>query len=380
MYLRGFILAGDFMGEKNKDQEVDFENQVTGKFGGLNWLWLLVGFGFIFFSKYFSTLKIVPLIDWFGRDLAITTVQISHLGGDILKELGFAILVAVFVGFLIEVGHRKGITKILNDRIGHFLEAFKDENNAARHDLERDAFSAVFKKNLPNGYVDEVMKTTFDIKVMRSNFDVTYVFEDLPETQEFSKLREYMVLICTLKCKTENISDEITQIPFNLHLPNPRNEALQHLVKVEEWKSGANHYQSTPLSKEELDKGNESMQDCFSRGESNGEFPAPVKELNSGKAMYHEIKYQLVKEGEDNETFRTRHASSNMKITVFDRTKGRDLYVDGEVIHSDTFTSRPDGDGETTVHVFDLNRWLLPHQGIIIFWKNRLAANYKGKD
>lgn len=266
-----------------------------------------------------------------------------------VKEVGFALLISVIVWGLFE------------NQISNNAEAVWDLRIER---LTDSVFQAVLRKDLPKGLLDEANNLVLNNSAIRENFQVTYTLDDLSITSSdpcFSAVRVQAIMEFRMK----NVGTDVFKWDVNLALPNPVHTALKQLVEV--------NRVTVTKGGEPITLDLEAAQTKFLKGvaESNGThilYHAGTVDLNPGESCEFEATYQMIKESEDSEYLQTIYPCDGLRVTIVDVAPESSRTVFADAVHRHEL-QETESSSEPKARIFKIPGYLLPHQGVLIWWK-----------
>ena len=269
-----------------------------------------------------------------------------------LHEVGFALLVSLVVWAMFEARLSQDADKAWDRRIDR---------------VTKNVFNAVLRKDLPKELLDEANNLILNSSMVREDFTVTYTLRDASVN---GGNLDCVLVDAVMQFTMRNISTDQVTWHACLGLPNPIHDELKALLKV------------TSLS---VIKGGEPLQLEIENAEisfreklkDNSEtevmYDAGKVTLEKGESLNVSAAYTMAKEAEDTEFLRSLHPANGLRVTIFDQTPGRRLVFAKSVHrHKLNRVSAPDTPG--AAQIFNIPGYLLPQQGVLIWWKKAPAA------
>lgn len=271
----------------------------------------------------------------------------------LFKETGFALLVAVFVWAFFEVvSHKKQ-----ERRLGTLIER-----------ITRNVFFGVFRRDLPSELLDETSLLVLEASVIRKNFDVTYTLIDAVYKLQDGSSVPFVRLRAITHYTLENVSRDDQDVDIGVGIPNPFIPELQaecdvNSITVRKMGTG---------EEEALDLGEATAKMRIAFRDPNTYMHmciAKTWKLAPGERIRVAFDYVMAKEVEDTEVLQSRYPSDGLQLKITDHAPEKRIVGARSMHRKDlvVYSSKE----EYGTYVFGLDHHLLPHQGIIIYWKNR---------
>lgn len=273
-----------------------------------------------------------------------------------LKGLSVALLVSLLVSNFFERANRNRLNKELSDKA---------------QQISNNVFDALFGNSHPPAVLDTI-KSILNRPITRERLDVTYTLTRWDPPAGRLEGRKYIRVEASLSALTRNIADPVRSpgssylLPVALSLPNPQFDELKPLVKVTSFK-----VDGVDKTAEELTEANSQLQLALkndNEADANVEFGSYL--LNPGNDVRVQADYVMMKEIEDTEVLRSFQLTQALTLTVIDKT-GLGLTVRARAIHPGELA--PTGNSQSFLR-WELNDIILPQQGIMVWWKEGLAA------
>lgn len=264
------------------------------------------------------------------------------------KEAGFAFLVATVIWTCFEFYKSTQEDDHWNERI----EA-----------ISKNVFFGVWKKNFPDGLIKEAGRLILDQTFIRVGLHITYTIAD----EEFAGPNgtvKFVKLNAVTTSKVKNVSNDVAELPVGIALPNPMIDEMKPFCKL-------NRISIKKDGKEiavSLDKAEAAFRAAL-KDDSVSQVMMPIQEvtLDPDEEVDMVFDYTMAKEFEDTEVFTTRYPTDSVTLTVHDRGAIKRV-VRARAIHPTDLVN--DSSSETYgSYNFRLQRYLLPQQGFVIWWK-----------
>ena len=264
-------------------------------------------------------------------------------------EIGFALLVAVVIWSSFELFEQAKTDDEWNDRI---------------EKIARNVFFGVFKRNFPEAFIKEANNLVLDHTFIRSGLSVTYTISDSKYEDRAGNIQGFVRLQSVARYKVQNVGNTKAKLPIGINLPNPLIDEMKSCCKVQEItiKTGGREYKpdltvAETLFREAI-KNDHQYQIPFLLD------PVELEPNAEAEVVFH---YCMAKEDEDTEIFQTLYPADSAIITIMDRDPTARV-VRARSIHMSSLEN--DSAAEATgTYNFKLSRYLLPHQGFVIWWK-----------
>lgn len=256
---------------------------------------------------------------------------------ELFRELGFGCLIALVLIVFVERSAR--------EEQAHSVE----KQRAA---ISENVFKGVFSLHTPLPIVEAVSSQIFKAKVIREHHKNDYHFTEIanPSNQRFLQVD------VTADYRLRNIADEEIRVPIRLGFPVPPLELFADRVKVHKISIDGRE-----LTAEEIEAGDKSAEDPPNRIRYAWYHPV------AGRAAIHVVaNYTLIKERSDNEVWQTLYPGLGMELTANINVQGLEFGV--HALHEKK-VSKLSGVGNTGTHRWVLNEAVLPHQGMILWWR-----------
>lgn len=303
--------------------------------------WVLLCIGLVCFlaatvwdSSFFSD----P--GWVERESKLLWFQQSKNWIGVLKELGYASLIALLISVVVEQSSR----------------ARQEETTARRQqEIAESVFRGVFESDLPRELVDEVVDGVLRSKFVRTEHICTYSLTDGSETID-GQTFEFVKLEFTSAYSLQNVSREEIEVPIRLNFPLPGNRRLRDLAKLTSFV-----IDDRDLSPEEMQQGDDEVPNtdflqCYQWNRT----------LSPGETIRVRANAILIKERSDNEIFTTLYPSISMRLNVNMHCQNMEF---GAESHHRAGIKKVSGRGTDGHHEWELDRPLLPNQGIVFWWR-----------
>jgi hypothetical protein len=264
---------------------------------------------------------------------------------DLMPEIGFALLVAVFIYLIFEVFAQADEEQIWRKRI---------------EDITGNVFYGVLRRSLPESLLREANELVLSQVFIRKSLSLEYVLEDDTFEDEDGKAASYVRVMAAIRFRIENISDTPQKFPLRVALPNPVVQGLKEKTDVFSFsyvQHGAQHSVDLTKAKEmfRLNLAESQRSHVICEAE-------PIL-LEKGERAEVEYRYAMAKENEDAENFETLYPSDSIRLMIVDRGSRR---IGASSHHPSELECLTLEGGPVQ---YRLNRYLLPHQGVLIWWK-----------
>ena len=292
----------------------------------------------------------------FGILLKLSAPAIAELSyawtGTLAGEIGTALLVAVFVWAFFELASRRQQEERIDQRIER---------------ITKNVFFGVFRRDLPEGLIDEASRLVLENDIIRRDFSVTYTLSDDTYQAAGGRSMPFVRLRAVSRFILKNVGLDPREIPIAVGLPNPIAPGMvekSDVVSIKIRRKGEDERTLDLTSaKEEMKAGmldsNNHLCNCLGMKYT----------LQPDEEIHITADYIMAKEVEDTEVLQSRYPSDGLALTVIDTAPNK-RFVRARSIHraqlKDDSGSREDG-----THIYTLDYHLLPHQGVMVWWKSR---------
>lgn len=265
-------------------------------------------------------------------------------------EIGFALLVAVTIWGAFEL----------------FEQAKTDDEwNARIEKIARNVFFGVFKRNFPEEFIKEANILVLDHTFIRSGLNVTYTMSDSTYVDRIGQQQPFVTLHAIARHKVKNVGNTKAKLPVAIGLPNPLIDEMKSACKV------LGITIKSPGAKDrkpELAGAEKTFREDMADDQKyTARFALDPLELEPSAEVEIIFDYVMAKEDEDTEIFQTLYPADSVIITVMDKgptariVRARSIHV--SPLENDTSAE------STGTYNFKLGKYLLPHQGFVIWWK-----------
>lgn len=271
----------------------------------------------------------------------------------LIREIGFALMVAIVIWGVFE-----------------YFSAEETESNWNRRveTMTKNVFFGVLGKNLPRDLIEEAHVLLLDQNFIRSGFHVNYVLTDDVFTRQDGTKAPYVRVDATARYKMINIGSTPIDCPVAIGLPNPIISGLKEkcgvnrlIVKLNGNSKNVN-----------LTEGEKKFREALKKDGDMARFVGPTVSIAPNQPCEIVWDYVMAKEEEDTEIGQTLYPMDSLSITVVDRNPGKRA-VHARSIHPAELEDDTSAKSQGTYN-FRLNRYVLPHQGFMIWWKKVAAG------
>lgn len=286
-----------------------------------------------------------------GSSTSETGQNFLELSGFALHEIGFGLLVAVITWALFEHFSSKQSEEQWNERI---------------ETIAQNVFMGVFRRNFPKPLIDEANDLILEQKLIRTSFHVSYIIEDSECSDGNGGTLSYVKMAATVRFKMRNISNQKTEFPLSVLLPNPITIPLKEQTKVHKITTKMNGSATTHSLDEAESRFREAL---MNDAKSQIPFSAGHVVLDPGQEVEIISEYTMAKEEEDTEIFQTSYPAESIYVTIVDKNPGH-RYVRARTIHRVNIENDSASESQG-VYNYHLDKYLLPQQGFVFWWKIR---------
>jgi hypothetical protein len=279
----------------------------------------------------------------------------SYFWSSLSRELGFAVIVALVVTWSLE---RRAKEK----EVQFFQRSIEETNKLhleKKEEIAKDVLFNTLKRKIPK----EISEILFDIidndYIVRRKLYLKYNIQEL--SKEYAKYRDkYICLEITISYSLENTSNKATRADVTLCMPFPSNPELLQTVGVEDV-----YLAGRALSAEEIAEGDLRIPNTATEKRARWHC-----DLDAGATVPVSARFRIVKERSDSDCWTSLLPTTDGQYEVVVGIPLLEWSVDA--LHSGRLTP---ADG-TTVGVriggscvFNLEKGLLPHQGVLLWWR-----------
>lgn len=271
---------------------------------------------------------------------------------DLLHEIGFALLVSVFIWIIFEIRRSQALDEEWDQRIER---------------VTNNVFFAVLRKDLPKDLVNEASAIALSHSILRSNFNVVYTLKDADYEQSAECHGKCVLVSSVVSCRMTNIGAEPVPYEAAITLPNPVHPGMKKLTAL--------HHLTVTQDQKRVDLGR-------TAAEAEKEFRCSLQNdaltavkyfagrmtLAPGATIEFRADYTMAKEGEDTELLQTSYPSDGLTVTVTDQVEEMKRLIFARSVHR-TALENQSSTGAPNTKIFRIPGYLLPHQGVLIWWK-----------
>lgn len=260
----------------------------------------------------------------------------------VLKELGFACLIAFSAAWAIDKAAR---------------EEFRAEVDEKIQQVQDNVFLATFGRDVNRKVIDEldelVLRSDFSRTEYRADYSLSIIGDDsLPDSL---KGRLFYLLESTTIYRIKNISGSKKVFPLKMSLEYPVFSGLEVYTDIKSVKVN-----SIELTEPERKKADASAEDSV-----DFKYFKYNRELEPGQSLLVETVMTTVKFPNDNEIWRSIYPSDRMSLTV--RVPETVRTCRAHSLHRSDVVDEAGADGRS-VFRWRLDEGILPHQGIVFWW------------
>lgn len=269
-----------------------------------------------------------------------------------LHEIGFALLVSIIVWALFEAQLSHEAETAWQTRIQKVTE---------------NVFQAVLRKDLPKALLDEANNLVLNSSLIREDFAVTYTLSD--EKFQLSECETDCVIVdSVMEFRMRNVGTETVHWPVRASLPNPIHPDLKTRVGV---RSLAVVKGGQPVMLDLENARTKFAADIADNNKTAIVFCPGEVSLAPGESCQVSASYTMAKEAEDTELLGSLYPSDGLKLTIFDKSGADGRLMFARAVHRNDLLPISEGIGAPGVKIFKIDGYLLPHQGVLIWWKRK---------
>ena len=282
------------------------------------------------------------------------------LAANFLTALGTALLISILVSRTIEKNNRRRFASSLDRKTRELSEA---------------VMRGMFNRRHPERLIDLVSENILQRELIRDNLSVHYVFRrwEPKEGADVSRLgdRRFIEVKATLTATMTNVSGSETlsgrdaEVPICVVLPNPMYDELKGSVVVTSVQIDGERQEDGTLARV-----NSAIQEQLAADPLTAHGDFGRRYLKPGEKLRLRMVYTMVKEIEDSEFFQTLQISKDLSITLVDATDW-DLKIRAKSVG---FADLDEIASDEMTRQWNINDILLPHQGVNIWWKQKLPG------
>lgn len=214
--------------------------------------------------------------------------------------------------------------------------------------------------------INEASTLVLEQSLIRTGLEVTYTLTDEKYTLPNGVLSDFVILNTTTRFKIINVSNKLEKYKFNLSLPDPIHDKLREKVTVSRvaWRRNL-HWSEVDITKS-LEKFKETL---LSNDKPRVTFEGGEIPILANETIHICLSYSMAKEPEDSEILETLFPCDGISVSVTDMSPSKRT-IRARAIHPgelDNTSSRED----LGQYTYRLDRFLLPHQGVLLWWKRR---------
>lgn len=319
------------------------------------------------FFLFGAVLVILAATEWMHPSL-------SHLA----RDVGFAFWVAIVVYVLFELRSRREFEQTLqrefrsqSEEINEIVRLQDERLNEKVTLMATNVFAGVYQRTLPRSLVDEASIVALEQELIKEGIILRYSFKNREFKTAEGNTTPFVCLQAYLTFTTKNISrSKVVDVPIGVSMPNPMIEAMIATTGVQQcrWRLDRDRVWQT-LPPEKLTALNETIHEDM-RDPNNVMVRAfaPSVQLRPGESVSIELSYTMAKEWEDTEVLTVATPADGLKVMISDPTQTR--IIRARAIHRlPVYESL--GGADTMDKSYAIAEYLLPHQGLILWWKTR---------
>lgn len=361
-------------------EDVDGDHSIGNVVAAVGAAVLLLGIGISMFTPKYpemptlieACMKPSAIIDTAARQIACASAVFEFeknghtssgfstgiLAANFLTALGTALLISILVSRTIETRNRRRFATTLDRKTRELSEA---------------VMRGMFNRRHPERLIDLVSENILQRDLIREGLNVHYVFKRWKPSEgaDITRLgdRRFIEVKATLTATMTNVSGSETlsgreaDVPVCVVLPNPMYDELKANVVVTSVQIDGEHQ-----GKDKLDEVNESIQKQLEGDPLTVQGDFGKRTLKPSQSLRLRMVYTMVKEIEDSEFFQTLQISKDLSITLVDTTDW-DLKIRALAVGFGTLDEIASDD---MTRQWSINDILLPHQGVNIWWKQKL--------
>jgi hypothetical protein len=305
-------------------------------------------------AKFFSGVRwsrVIFLLLSATTLLLLSEYVLAPFWQKVTHEIGFALLVSAVVWTLLEAQLRQESDALWDKRI---------------EQATRNVFLSVLRKDLPKPLLDEANNLILSSSLIRTDFAVTYTLRDSSFTMANGEKADCVLVDAVMEFQMRNVSTDVVPWTAGLGLPNPVHPELKKMVGVHSVR---------------IQKGGDEVAIDFEGGRTvfleelednrltSVSFMVGDVILQPGETCSFSASYVMAKEAEDTELLQTLHPTDGLRVTIFDQSTSGKRVTFARSVHRKPLQVLSE-DLAGSARIFTLPGYLLPYQGVLIWWKN----------
>jgi len=277
---------------------------------------------------------------WVEADSKRLWFQQSKTWIGVLKEFGYASLIALIIAVVIERSSRTRQELTTAERQAEIADS---------------VFRGVFEVELPSEIVEEATDTILRANLIRTEHTCTFTLSDRFKDIDGER-HDYVELRINSDYVLRNVSRETVGAPIRLRFALPGNRKLHDLAHLDSLSING-----SPLTDDELKAGDDAVANtaylrCYEW----------QNKLEKDQTLRVTARYTMIKERSDNEVWVSLYPSLKMHLNVHNSCQGLDLGADANHREGLKEVAVDERSGH---YEWELTRPILPYQGIVCWWR-----------
>jgi hypothetical protein len=182
---------------------------------------------------------------------------------------------------------------------------------------------------------------------------------------------ECVLVDAVVEFSTTNVSTDTVCWDAKIGLPNPIHPGLKRLVGVTDIRLTKG---GEPIHVDRASADEKFRQVLEADSTTSVPFEAASVSLEPGENCEFFARYVMAKESEDTELLQTMVPTNGLRVTIFDQASDGRRLIFARSVHRQKLESVPSAETPNQAKIFTIPGYLLPHQGVLIWWKRNPDA------
>jgi hypothetical protein len=271
----------------------------------------------------------------------------------LIQEVGFALIVALVIWAMWE----------------YFSQAeTEDQWNARIERVAKSVFFGVFKRNFPEELIQEANLLLLEQNFVRTECQLIYTMMDDMFDRDDGVQTPFVRMETIARFKIKNIGNSTIACPVAISLPNPVHGGMKEKCGVRRVQYRTiGDWITIPLQDSEREFRSQLADD----NNDQARFILPSIPIAPNQEIDIIWDYVMTKEDEDSELMLSLFPTDSISITIVDRGP-TPRFVRAKSIHR-TPLEKISSDEPRGTYSYRVDRYLLPRQGFLIWWKRDFA-------